>query len=156
MDNDFKELMRNSKERTLLMVINEISKVFDDIMSKCPENLFFTDKTPRLILMMLSFKDGMTQSELVQATHMKGSTVSIALNKMESMGFVKRVDNPADKRSYRIFPTEKGINFNDSIEKTLKEKDSLSVKGISPREIKSAINVLDSVLDNLLEELNEK
>ena len=133
------------------MVINEIAKVFDDIMSKCPENLFATDKTPRLILMLLSYKDGMTQSELMKATHMKGSTVSIAINKLEELGLVRRLDNPADKRSYRIFLTEKGINYNDSIENVLKEKDELSVKGIAPKEMKSAMNVLNTILDNLIE-----
>ena len=133
------------------MVINEIAKVFDDIMSKCPENLFATDKTPRLILMLLSYKDGMTQSELMKATHMKGSTVSIAINKLEELGLVRRADNPADKRSYRIFLTENGINYNDSIENVLKEKDELSVKGISPKEMKSAMNVLNTILDNLIE-----
>ena len=151
MNGDFKDIMRFNEERTLLMVINEIAKVFDDIMSKCPENLFATDKTPRLILMLLSYKDGMTQSELMKATHMKGSTVSVAINKLEELGLVRRVDNPADKRSYRIFLTEKGINYNDSIENVLKEKDELSVKGIAPKEMKSAMNVLNTILDNLIE-----
>ena len=151
MNGDFKDIMRFNEERTLLMVINEIAKVFDDIMSKCPENLFATDKTPRLILMLLSYKDGMTQSELMKATHMKGSTVSIAINKLEELGLVRRLDNPADKRSYRIFLTENGINYNDSIENVLKEKDELSVKGISPKEMKSAMNVLNTILDNLIE-----
>lgn len=151
MNGDFKDIMRFNEERTLLMVINEIAKVFDDIMSKCPENLFATDKTPRLILMLLSYKDGMTQSELMKATHMKGSTVSIAINKLEELGLVRRLDNPADKRSYRIFLTEKGINYNDSIENVLKEKDELSVKGIAPKEMKSAMNVLNTILDNLIE-----
>ena len=150
---DFKDIMKFNEERTLLMVINEIAKVFDDIMSQCPENLFATDKTPRLILMLLSFKDGMTQSELVNATHMKGSTVSIAINKLEEMGLVRRVDNPADKRSYRIFLTENGINYNDNIENVLKEKDLLSVKGIAPKDIKSAMNVLNTILDNLTNNL---
>ena len=151
MNGDFKDIMRFNEERTLLMVINEIAKVFDDIMSKCPENLFATDKTPRLILMLLSYKDGMTQSELMKATHMKGSTVSIAINKLEELGLVRRLDNPADKRSYRIFLTENGINYNDSIENVLKEKDELSVKGIAPKEMKSAMNVLNTILDNLIE-----
>ena len=151
MNGDFKDIMRFNEERTLLMVINEIAKVFDDIMSKCPENLFATDKTPRLILMLLSYKNGMTQSELMKATHMKGSTVSIAINKLEKLGLVRRLDNPADKRSYRIFLTEKGINYNDSIENVLKEKDELSVKGIAPKEMKSAMNVLNTILDNLIE-----
>lgn len=153
MNGDFKDIMKFNEERTLLMVINEIAKVFDDIMSQCPENLFATDKTPRLILMLLSFKDGMTQSELVNATHMKGSTVSIAINKLEEMGLVRRVDNPADKRSYRIFLTEKGINYNYNIENVLKEKDLLSVKGIAPKDIKSAMNVLNTILDNLTNNL---
>ena len=64
---------------------------------------------------------------------------------------VRRLDNPADKRSYRIFLTEKGINYNDSIENVLKEKDELSVKGIAPKEMKSAMNVLNTILDNLIE-----
>ena len=149
MNGDFKDIMKFNEERTLLMVINEISKVFDDLMSKCPENLFSTDKTPRLILMLLSFKDGMTQSELMKATHMKGSTVSVAINKLEELGFVRRVDNPADKRSYRIFLTEKGIIYNDNIEDVLKKKDELSVKGIAPKDIKSAMGVLNTILDNL-------
>ena len=153
MNGDFKDIMKFNEERTLLMVINEIAKVFDDIMSQCPENLFATDKTPRLILMLLSFKDGMTQSELVNATHMKGSTVSIAINKLEELGLVRRVDNPADKRSYRIFLTEKGINYNDNIENVLKEKDLLSVKGIAPKDIKSAMNVLNTILENLTNNL---
>jgi DNA-binding MarR family transcriptional regulator len=149
MNGDFRDIMKFNEERTLLMVINEIAKVFDDLMSKCPENLFSTDKTPRLILMLLSFKDGMTQSELMKATHMKGSTVSVAINKLEELGLVRRVDNPADKRSYRIFLTENGIIYNDNIENVLKEKDELSVKGISPKEMKSAMNVLNTILDNL-------
>ena len=149
MNGDFKDIMKFNEERTLLMVINEIAKVFDDLLSKCPENLFSTDKTPRLILMLLSFKDGMTQSELMKATHMKGSTVSVAINKLEELGLVRRVDNPADKRSYRIFLTEKGIIYNDNIEDVLKKKDELSVKGIAPKDIKSAMNVLNTILDNL-------
>jgi DNA-binding MarR family transcriptional regulator len=153
MNGDFKDIMKFNEERTLLMVINEIAKVFDDLMSKCPENLFSTDKTPRLILMLLSFKDGMTQSELMKATHMKGSTVSVAINKLEELGLVRRVDNPADKRSYRIFLTEKGIIYNDGIESVLKEKDELSVKGIAPKDIKSAMNVLNTILDNLTNNL---
>ena len=149
MNGDFKDIMKFNEERTLLMVINEIAKVFDDLLSKCPENLFSTDKTPRLILMLLSFKDGMTQSELMKATHMKGSTVSVAINKLEELGLVRRVDNPADKRSYRIFLTEKGIIYNDNIEDVLKKKDELSVKGIAPKDIKSAMGVLNTILDNL-------
>ena len=149
MNGDFKDIMKFNEERTLLMVINEIAKVFDDLLSKCPENLFSTDKTPRLILMLLSFKDGMTQSELMKATHMKGSTVSVAINKLEELGLVRRVDNPVDKRSYRIFLTEKGIIYNDNIEDVLKKKDELSVKGIAPKDIKSAMNVLNTILDNL-------
>jgi DNA-binding MarR family transcriptional regulator len=85
----------------------------------------------------------------MKASHMKGSTVSVAINKLEELGLVRRVGNPADKRSYRIFLTEKGIIYNDNIEYVLKEKDELSVKGIAPKDIKSAMNVLNTILDNL-------
>ena len=85
--------------KTALMLVNEISKVFDGIMAKCPENVFFNEKTSRLIIMILSHRDGLTQSELVKATHMKGSTVSVAITKMEETGYVKRLNNQYDLRS---------------------------------------------------------
>ena len=134
--------------KTALMLVNEISKVFDGIMAKCPENVFFNEKTSRLIIMILSHRDGLTQSELVKATHMKGSTVSVAITKMEETGYVKRLNNQYDLRSVRVYLTEKGRELNDTMMRIIKEVDNEIMKGISPREARAALSVLYTMLNN--------
>ena len=134
--------------KTALMLVNEISKVFDGIMAKCPENVFFNEKTSRLIIMILSHRDGLTQSELVKATHMKGSTVSVAITKMEQTGYVKRLNNQYDLRSVRVYLTEKGRALNDTMMRIIKEVDNEIMKGISPREARAALSVLYTMLNN--------
>ena len=140
---------RIEEERTVLMLVNEISKLFDGLMSKCPENIFFNEKTPRLIIMMLSLSDGLTQSELVELTHMKGSTVSVAITKLEGLGYVKRVENPYDMRSVRVYLTSKGRDFDETMRKILTDKDEMIMTGISPKEIRITLTVLNQMLDNI-------
>ena len=74
------EKLRENPNRTLLMVATEIVKLFEDKISK-NDVIMFKDKTARLILAYLSRYDGATQHELVKATQMKGSTVSVAITK---------------------------------------------------------------------------
>ena len=107
----------NFQNKTFLNLINEISKISEDIISKHPEMKEINEKTSRLILMELSSSDGMTQSQLVKATHMKGSTVSLAINKMEEKGYVVRENNPYDMRSVRVYITGKGMELSDKIKK---------------------------------------
>ena len=153
MDNKINSDIRNRDDRTVLMILNEISKIFDDKISKCPENVFFNEKTARLIIMILSESNGLTQSELVKATHMKGSTVSVSITKLEKMGYVKRVENKYDLRSVRVYLTEKGRDLNDTMLRILNENDQLIMKGITPREIKITMSVLETMLNNLIESI---
>ncbi|MBQ9744979.1 MAG: winged helix-turn-helix transcriptional regulator [Clostridia bacterium] len=139
----------DDKPKTAMMLVNEISKIFDGILAKCPENIFFNEKTSRLIIMILSHRDGLTQSQLVKETHMKGSTVSVAITKMENMGYVKRINNQYDMRSVRIYLTEKGRNLNETMMKIVTELDEQIMKGISPREARAALSVLNTMLINV-------
>ena len=102
------EYLRKNEDRTLLMVANEVCKAFHEKIIENDEILFKKDQTSRKILSILSRKGGLTQNDLVRAIHMKGSTVSVALSKMEAMGFIIRVENPQDLRSIRVYLTEKG------------------------------------------------
>ncbi len=139
----------SNEEKTVLMLVNELSKLFDDMMGKCPENIFFNEKTSRLIIMMLSMNDGLTQSELVELTHMKGSTVSVAITKLEGLGYVKRVENPYDMRSVKVYLTSKGRDLDETMRKLLNEKDEKIMEGITQKEIRITASVLAQMLENI-------
>lgn len=59
-------------------------------------------------LMELYHHDGVTQDYLAQMTVMDKSTVARALHKLEADGFVRREQNPADKRENLVYLTAKG------------------------------------------------
>ena len=99
--------------------------------------------------MILSHNDGISQSELVKGTHMKGSTVSIAISKLEEMGYIVRENNPHDLRSVKVYLTEKGRQLNSRIREIIKDKEELIMSGISPKELRITTFVLETMLDNL-------
>ena len=119
------------ENKTVMMLIYEISKLFDDAISKHPDNIFANEKTPRLILMILSQNDGISQSELVKSTHMKGSTVSVAISKMEEMGYIVRENNLNDKRCVRVYLTEKGRQLDRRIREIIASAEEEIMSGIS-------------------------
>ena len=137
------------ENKTALMLICEISKLFDDAISKHPDNPFTNEKTPRLILMILSESDGISQSELVKATHMKGSTVSLAIAKLEEMGYIARESNPYDMRSVRVYLTEKGRQLNRKIKELTDAVEASVMFGISQKELRVTTYALDTMLENL-------
>lgn len=144
------EKLRENPNRTLLMVANEVVKLFEDKISK-NDVIMFKDKTARLILAYLSRYDGATQHELVKATQMKGSTVSVAITKMEKEGFVKRVQDEYDMRATRVFLTKKGLEISNSHKNILSKTDETIMKDIPERDERVAMYVLEKMLDNLVE-----
>jgi len=144
------EKLRENPNRTLLMIANELIKLFENEISK-KEVVMFKDKTSRLILAYLSMWDGATQHELVKATQMKGSTVSVAITKMENEGYVKRVQDEYDMRATRVYITKKGLEISTKHKKLLDSIDSSLMTDISERDIRVARYVLEKMLDNLIE-----
>lgn len=142
--------IRENPNRTLLMMVNEVSKAFEDSVLKNKEILFMTDKTSRNILAYLSHKRVTNQQELVRFTQMKASTVSVAITKMQELGYVKREPSESDMRSVKISLTKKGLETSDLINKSLKERDESIMKGISEKDIRTAKYVLEKMLDNIV------
>jgi DNA-binding MarR family transcriptional regulator len=81
---------------------------------------------------------------------MKGSTVSVAISKMESMGFIKRVDSTSDKRATRVFLTEKGYNHSKKTKDILDRQERNLMQGIAPNDAKKAFDVLEIILEHLV------
>lgn len=143
------EFLRKNQKRTPLVVANQLSKLYEDSMYG-EENSILKEKTARIILIYLSYKNGVTQQELVRVTQMKGSTVSVAISKMEKQELVRREENENDMRSVKIFITDKGRRLEAEIEAFLKANEKKLMKGIPEKDIKIALYVLERMIDNLI------
>ncbi len=145
------EEIRQNPNRTVLMMVNELSKLFEDSIIQDKEIPLLKEKTARLILAYLAINDGVTQQQLVKVTQMKGSTVSVAVTKMENEGYIVRKSNEYDMRSVKIHLTKKGRALSDEAKRFLDQKDSKIMHGIAERDIRIAKYVLEKMIDNLLD-----
>lgn len=146
------EIIRKNEDRTLMMVVNEVSKTFREKISRLEETLLIKANTEREILAILSYKNGLTQNDLARATNTKGSTVSIAISKLESMELIKRTASTQDKRCVRVYLTEKGYDQNKKVKQILDREDKNIMRGISLKDAKYALDILEIMLDNMVED----
>ena len=84
--------------------------------------------TYRPIFWVLKNYDGCTQLDICKLTQLKAPTVSLTLQKMEQIGFIRRASDEDDKRNTRIFITEKGTEVQQEIERLLKETEKEFLK----------------------------
>ena len=145
------EEIRQNYDRSAMMMVNELSKLFEDLITKSKEIPLLKDKTSRLILAYLGRNNGATQQQLVRVTQMKGSTVSVAVTKMENEGYLVRKSNENDMRSVKIYLTKKGRMLSDRTKNYLEQIDSKIMYGIAERDIRITKYVLEKMIDNLLE-----
>ena len=76
-------------------------------------------------------------------------TISGILERLEAQGWVDRLTNPADKRSYLICVTEKAKEKLKELEEKSSDNRDNMVKGFSEEEIASFKNYLLRVINNM-------
>ncbi|MBO5415161.1 MAG: MarR family transcriptional regulator [Clostridia bacterium] len=110
----------------------------------------------RLVLSFLATGDGVTQQELVLATHLRAPTVSVILKNLEDGGFVERRRDSVDMRSLRVYLTESGRELDRRNIDKIKQVDSLALTGLSAEETAELMLLLGRIRDNLLCDKNGK
>ncbi len=143
---------RKPHEPTPGMLITEISKLFHDKMNQNSEKLGFKNGY-RQILRHLARKDGVTQIDLVRATHLKAPTISVTLKKMEEEELVRRVTDEKDQRQTHVYLTEKGREMEKAFFGKILETDEILLRGISEEESKTLCAILKKARNNMLSEM---
>ena len=108
----------------------------------------------RMVLSWLAVNDGITQREVVDATHLQPPTVSVILRKMEEEGIVERRQNPDDKRQTKVYLTEYGKSVDRERIERIKETDALAFEGISEEEYETLMRLLGKMRQNLIDALH--
>ena len=97
------------------------------------------------ILAVLYFCGKSTMKDISEKIHRTKPTVTILVDKLEKLGFVKREKNNADNRITCIVPTKKAESFRPVFEKISEDLNNLLYKNLSEDEAE--------ILDNLLRKM---
>ena len=148
-DKDSEE--RHCHKPTPMMILNEVSHLMMDRIRSNHDELF-AQRSIRLLIIELARKDGRTQLDLVNATHLKAPTVSVAMQKLEKEGIVTRRPDEYDQRAIRVFLTEKGREMDNRTRKSIHDAEEIAMVRLSEEERETLTKLLLKIREGLMED----
>ena len=102
-----------------------------------------------IILMFLSFGDGITQRELANLTFKDRPSITRLLDNLEKHSFIARLADKTDKRNNLIFITKIGTAINQKAREIALKTMKIALEGISEEEVKFGERILKKIFKNL-------
>jgi DNA-binding MarR family transcriptional regulator len=106
-------------------------------------------------ILMLYKHDGISQEEMTKYTSKDKGTTARAINKLEKEGYVIRKVNPEDKRSYKIYLTQKALEMKPIIFDVLDRCNKILELGLSDKEKDMLLTVLKKMAENAVKHMKE-
>jgi DNA-binding MarR family transcriptional regulator len=101
------------------------------------------------IMFALWKKDGIAINELAKKTQLKKSTLTSMLDRLESMGYVKRKHDDKDRRKILIYRTDKDKALEKKYVEVSEEISHLYYDNFTQSQIERFEKDLEKILDNL-------
>jgi DNA-binding MarR family transcriptional regulator len=103
-----------------------------------------------ILLYYLSIEDGQTVSALVEKMCIQHATISNMIDRMEANGMIKKEKDSLDKRTSRVYMTDKGNEAYKQVAKIWKIMEATATKGLTEKQEDSLRELLQLVLKNLI------
>ena len=100
------------------------------------------------IILIVCESPGIIQDKLTEGVGVNKSTVARAFVQLEENGFLRREVNPADKRAYRLYATEKAFEIRDQILRYNREDTDMAMEGFTEEERAVAFSLIDRMAQN--------
>lgn len=110
-----------------------------------PYGLTYSDHA---FLMHISKNPGINQRQLAQFLTIDEAVVTRVLKKLDKGGFVQRVRDPEDMRSFCLYLTPQGRQLIPALLKTFKELDQMLAGGFDVTELTTLCSGLEKMTGN--------
>ncbi len=107
-----------------------------------------------LFLIAIAKSPGINQKELTAQMMNDKATTAKALSKLESLGYIERQKDEADRRNYKIFLSDKGEAFIPTLRAILQTLTSTLSTEMTASEIDQSKELLDKMLENAIKEVD--
>ena len=97
------------------------------------------------ILVCLYKNSKMTMKDIANCIHRTKPTVTVLVDKLEKLGYLKREASDEDSRSTNIVLTQKGEDFQTTFEKISKNLNEMLYKNLSNKEVEILEELLRKV-----------
>jgi len=138
------------EDKTLIMMIHDVHRLFNHKASDIV-GLIGISPAVNSILFHLSKNDCLTQVDLVNKSHLRPSSVSVTLQKMEHDGLIVRESSLEDQRYITVKMTEKGRELEEKVRKSIRDFDYEITSDISEEEKEITKKVIKQIVNKLME-----
>lgn len=97
--------------------------------------------------------EGVIQADLARELEVGKVTIGGLIDRLESSGIVERRGDPSDRRTRRVYITDKGFEIIEQMQSIGRELNAVIMKGLTLDEIHAAEEVLHTMKVNLREAL---
>ncbi len=98
-------------------------------------------------ILVCLYKNGkMTMKDIANSIHRTKPTVTVLIDKLEKLGYLKREASDEDSRSTNIVLTQKGEDFQATFEKISKNLNGMLYKNLSDKEIEILEELLKKII----------
>ncbi len=98
-------MLRENLDRNFGFILHDVARLLRTTYDRRVRDLGLT-RSQWWVLTHLFRKDGITQSELAEILELEKPSLGRLLDRLESKGWVRRMEDPKDRRAKRVFLTE--------------------------------------------------
>lgn len=102
-----------------------------------------------LIMRMLWNQDGISPNELVLQLNKDKASIARMIASLEGKGFIKKVNDPADKRTFKVHLTDEGKRLGHLVEPVQHKMRETLTKGMTKEEINELQKLITKVINNV-------
>lgn len=106
-------------------------------------------------LALICENPGISQESLVQYYQIDKGAIAKSIRRMEELGYIRREQNPEDRRAYCLFPTERAREVMDFCREDMKRMEQAFEESLTPEEIETFQRLLLRITDNMQKYIEE-
>jgi DNA-binding MarR family transcriptional regulator len=141
-------MLREDLSRNFGFLIHDVARLLRTTFDRRVKSLGFT-RSQWWVLTHLYRKDGVTQAELADTLEIERPTLGRLLDRLESKGWVRRAEDPNDRRAKRVYLTDELEPVMKSMRTLAAELRRDALAGLSPEEQQLFVDTLLAVKSNL-------
>lgn len=101
-----------------------------------------------LIMMMLWEKDGISPNELSTKLNKDKANIARMISSLEKKGYIKKIEDPSDKRTFKVYLTEDGKKLECLVLPILKKTSETVLNGITEEQLIELRNLISKMINN--------
>lgn len=107
------------------------------------------------LLRAIANNNGITQVDLAHITNREKATITRAIQRLTTKGYIKRMPDAFDKRKIHLYISDKGKKVISNIQKLMDEATNFCFSDLTDDEILFLISILEKIRNKFNNEGNE-